>query len=54
MQGAKEGKNSDPICALSWSKILNIVHLSFNDGPLPRALGVGILVLILKGVPGQY
>jgi hypothetical protein len=54
MNGAKEGKDYYPICALAWSKVLNIIHLAFNDGPTPCAFGVGILILIPKGVPDQY
>jgi hypothetical protein len=54
MQGAQESENHDPISATAWSKIKEIIHLTFTNGSVQKAFGRGILVLIPKGVPDQY
>ena len=53
MQGAT-GKNKDPIKVEAWKKLLELVELVFIGQPLPKSFGIGILVLIPKGVPDQY
>jgi hypothetical protein len=37
-----------------WRRVVPLVEMAFTDQPLPRSFGVGILVLIPKGVPDQY
>ena len=46
--------SQDPEKVKAWSKVLELVELCFTGAPLPRNFGIGILVLITKGVPDQY
>jgi hypothetical protein len=37
----------------AWKKVVELVQLEFTNAPLPKSLGVGILVLIPKNVPDE-
>jgi uncharacterized protein YqhQ len=37
-----------------WRRVAQLVQMAFTDQPLPKSFGIGILVLIPKGVPDQY
>jgi hypothetical protein len=54
MKGTKVVDNYNPICADAWSKVLKTIQATLTGGPVPRAFGVGILMLIPKDTPGQY
>lgn len=54
MEGAKPGISQDPEKVKAWNKVLELVEICFTGAPLPRTFGIGILVLIPKGVPDQY
>jgi hypothetical protein len=54
MEGAKPGVLQDPEKVKAWDKVQELVELCFTGAPLPRTFGIGILVLIPKGVPDQY
>ena len=47
-------KDKDPAKIEAWNKVLELIELVFTGNPLPKSFGVGILVLIPKGVPDQY
>jgi hypothetical protein len=53
MKGATD-ECKDPVKVMAWNKVLELVELVFTGKPLPKSFGVGILVLIPKGVPDQY
>lgn len=54
MEGAKPGEFRDSACMEAWDRVLELVELAFTGKPMPRSFGMGILVLIPKGVPDQY
>ena len=54
MEGAKPGESQKQSCLEAWNRVLELVELAFTGQPLPRSFGIGILVLIPKGVPDQY
>jgi len=51
MNGANSG---DPTKIEAWNKVLELVELVFTGKPLSKSFGMGILVLIPKGVPDKY
>jgi hypothetical protein len=38
----------------AWKMVLSLINKAFLGQDVPKAFGVGILVLIPKGVPDQY
>ena len=54
MEGAQPGEFQNQAMVEAWNRVLELVELAFTGKPLPVAFGVGILVLIPKGVPDQY
>ena len=54
MEGAKPDEFQKQACLEAWNRVLELVELAFTGQPLPRSFGIGILVLIPKGVPDQY
>jgi hypothetical protein len=38
----------------AWNKVLEIINMIFIGTEIPSQFGIGILVLIPKGTPGQY
>ena len=52
-QGATD-EDKDPAKVEAWNKVLELIELVFTGNPLPKSFGVGILVLIPKGMPDQY
>ena len=54
MEGAQPGEFQNQAMTEAWNRVLELVELAFTGEPLPTAFGVGILVLIPKGVPDQY
>ena len=56
-RAARPEKNDvipDATSVVLWEKVLEIVHLAFHDGVIPRDFCNGIMVLIPKSNPGEY